>query len=93
MGIDGPSKTSLRLSQTFKRGKKMTNPNCGKFCLKITWGDRQTREENPCPCEYDFKTEAERTAFLQGVDESSGWLDYEIVAGEDGVTHLFPVSM
>ena len=61
----------------------MTNPNCGKFCLKITWGERQTREENPSPCEYTFKTEAEQKAFLQGVDESSGWLDYEIVEGAE----------
>ena len=56
----------------------MTNPSCGNFCLKIRWGEIQTREETPV-CEYIFKTEAEQKAFLQGVDESSGWLDYEIV--------------
>ena len=68
----------------------MTNPNCGNFCLKIKWkglgypilGEIQTREENPRPWKYIFKTEAEQKAFLQGVDESSGWLDYEIVEGE-----------
>ena len=68
----------------------MTNPNCGNFCLKIKWLEwdeenllkwGETREENPRACEYIFKTEAEQKAFLQGVDESSGYLDYEIVEG------------
>jgi hypothetical protein len=62
---------------------KAEEANCGNFCLKIKWGESQTREENPRPCEYIFKTEAEQKAFLQGVDESSGWLDYEIVEGAE----------
>jgi|6_EtaG_2_1085325.scaffolds.fasta_scaffold10124_9 hypothetical protein len=56
----------------------MTNPNCGKFCLKIKWGVGGSVES-----EYIFKTEAEVVAFLLGVDESSGWLDYEIVEGAE----------
>lgn len=49
-----------------------------KFTVTILWGEEQTRREND-PCTYSFKTEAELNAFLKGVDEASGWLEYEIV--------------
>jgi hypothetical protein len=45
-----------------------------KFKVKITWGvtslgDDQTKT-------YEFDTEKELDAFLYGVDESNGWLEY-----------------
>jgi hypothetical protein len=44
----------------------------------IVWGSSeearsQTRNE------YAFETVAELDAFLQGVEESSGWLNYEVI--------------
>ena len=47
-----------------------------KYKVKITWGvtswgDAQTKT-------YEFKTEKEMDAFLYGVDESNGWLSYDI---------------
>lgn len=50
------------------------------FKVKIRWGSMEPTD----PFEYEFKTEAERDAFLYGVEESSGWMDYEIV--EDDTT-------
>ncbi len=43
-----------------------------KIVVKILWGV----DENPS--EYSFKTQAEADAFLLGVDESNGWLSYEV---------------
>ena len=48
-----------------------------KFKVKITWGvtswgDDQTKV-------YEFDTEKELDAFLFGVDEANGWLEYEII--------------
>jgi len=46
--------------------------------VTILWGEEQTRKEND-HCTYKFNTKAELNAFLMGVDEASGWLEYEIV--------------
>lgn len=59
------------------------------FTVWIAWGEAATREAEEIVSshrqvkvnelnvsEYSFNTEAERTAFLQGVDESSGWMNY-----------------
>jgi hypothetical protein len=40
--------------------------------VKILWGCDEV------PSEYSFKTQAEVDAFLLGVDESNGWLCYEV---------------
>jgi hypothetical protein len=40
--------------------------------VKILWGF------NEVPSEYSFKTQTEADAFLLGVDESNGWLCYEV---------------
>jgi hypothetical protein len=53
-----------------------------KFKVKITWGvtswgDAQTKT-------YEFKTEKEMDAFLYGVDESNGWLSYDIAIYPEG---------
>jgi len=40
--------------------------------VKVLWGF----DENPQV--YSFKTQAEADAFLFGVDESNGWLSYEV---------------
>lgn len=67
------------------------------FVVRIRWGSAATREENPDGvCEYEFDTKAELDAFHKGVDESSGWSEYEVVddfdpakrqPGEDHETH------
>ena len=51
-----------------------------KFKVKIHWGvtsfgDDQTKT-------YQFDTEKEMDAFLFGVDEANGWLEYEIIEEE-----------
>jgi hypothetical protein len=48
------------------------------FFVTIFWGESQTRQEND-PCTYEFATSQELEAFLLGVDEANGWMDYEIV--------------
>lgn len=51
------------------------------FGVKIRWGTKQTRDENPDGAvEYRFPTEPELDAFLYGVAECDGWLEYEIEA-------------
>jgi hypothetical protein len=45
------------------------------FTVKIRWGSMEQTQ----PFEYSFVTEAGRDAFLYGVEESSGWMDYELV--------------
>ena len=51
------------------------------YGCRIRWGTDP--EAQAKPCSYSFATKAELEAFLLGVDESSGWLEYEVV--EDGV--------
>lgn len=48
-----------------------------KFTMSIHWGSRATRAESPEASEYEFDSKAERDAFLEGVDEASGWTEYE----------------
>ena len=45
-----------------------------KYSLTITWGtDGEVTQT------YTFDTEAERDAFLHGVEQCDGWWRYEIV--------------
>ncbi len=50
--------------------------------VKVLWGTEETREDqgNPKPSEYTFGTQAEADAFLLGVEESNGWMEYEVVS-------------
>lgn len=49
-----------------------------KFRVCIRWGgSEEARKQGRC--DYRFATEAELDAFLYGVDEAQGWLDYKIV--------------
>jgi hypothetical protein len=48
--------------------------------VKIIWG---SDSGNSKPCSYSFNTEAELEAFLLGVDESNGWMDYEVLEADD----------
>jgi hypothetical protein len=48
-----------------------------KFWVRILWG--AVPEDNE-PCEYDFDTRAELNAFMDGVDQASGWLEYDVKA-------------
>jgi len=40
--------------------------------VRVLWGFQEDAKE------YLFKTQAEADAFLLGVDESNGWLCYEV---------------
>jgi len=51
-----------------------------KFSVKIRWGAEQTRKDNKdAYAVYDFGSQTELDAFMKGVDEASGWTDYEVV--------------
>lgn len=59
--------------------------------VKILWGSEEARKENE-PIEYEFDTELELLAFLHGVDEASGWLDYEIIDEAGMEVKIVPAS-
>lgn len=46
------------------------------FKVRIVWGSASIRDTQE-PCEYEFTTLDELSAFLHGVDEANGWLDYD----------------
>lgn len=48
--------------------------------VKIAWGQAQYEEDIE---EYEFDTKEEYFAFMKGVDEANGWMDYSTI-GEDG---------
>lgn len=51
-----------------------------RFSVTVRWGVAETIRENPdAKSIYHFKTQGELDAFMRGVDEASGWSDYEIV--------------
>jgi len=59
-----------------------------KKIVKIKWGSEATRQEvyakmNLPPSEYEFATEGEAEAFLDGIEEAMGWVDYEVVEEEE----------
>jgi hypothetical protein len=63
-----------------ERMKEATNvDNHEPFKVWIRWGEKGTQRESydtPRDADlYEFETERERTAFLLGVNEASGWLD------------------
>jgi len=45
-----------------------------KFSITILWGEYP--EPDAEPVKYEFDTQKELNAFLHGVNESSGWMDY-----------------
>jgi hypothetical protein len=51
------------------------------FRVVIEWGTEDTRRESGKAgrAPYEFETAGERDAFLLGVDEASGWMDYEVI--------------
>ena len=50
--------------------------------ITIQWGTVASREDNP-PKTYEFNTQAELDAFLLGIDEMDGWMEYEVVEDAD----------
>jgi len=56
----------------------MTN---SKIKIQIAWGS--DRDENNIK-DYTFETKEEYFAFMKGVQESNGWLDYSTIG--DGET-------
>ena len=47
-----------------------------KNSVTILWGQALRKDK---PDTYEFDTEEELYAFLHGVEESSGWMEYEIL--------------
>ena len=51
--------------------------------VTIIWGTEAVKgvdepEENYTKKTYEFETQTELNAFLKGVDEGNGWLEYEV---------------
>ena len=44
------------------------------FKVYVVWGETLMSDDKIH--DYEFATEAEREAFILGVEESNGWLDY-----------------
>lgn len=62
-----------------------------KYSVQIVWGSYDSacagdgdwgKMENK-PSEYRFKTQEEMDAFLYGVEEANGWMDYHVLTEED----------
>jgi len=54
--------------------------------VKIIWGSQSHRRRDPENNEshqYEFATPQEKEAFLKGVDESNGYMDYEVVEEDE----------
>ena len=49
-----------------------------KHTVEVLWGSEGVCETDDTSS-YGFATDAELTAFLLGVDEASGWLDYTVI--------------
>jgi hypothetical protein len=47
------------------------------FSVQILWGSHPDPDQEPKL--YEFNTKDELDTFMDGVNEASGWLDYEIV--------------
>ena len=54
-----------------------------KHYAYIVWGCPSTVQDNPDVAVYAFDTQQERDAFLYGVDEASGYLEYESFDSEE----------
>ena len=57
---------------------------CKYFTVRILWGSTPELDERQ-PEQYIFDSKEELSAYLQGVDDACGWMDYEILSinGED----------
>ena len=53
--------------------------------VSVLWGSHP----DDVPVTYYFDTQAEMEAFLHGVDESSGWMDYAAIEHGDGPHQKF----
>ena len=57
--------------------------------IQIAWGSSKHLDDVK---EYIFDSEEEYLAFLKGVDESNGWLDYDTI-GKHGQCHWPDIEM
>ena len=58
-------------------GQNQQEKQMKKFKVKIHWGVTSFGDDQVKT--YEFDTEKEMDAFLFGVDEGNGWLEYEIL--------------
>lgn len=47
--------------------------------VEIMWGLGLAREEDDKPKRYQFATRELLNAFMEGVEETSGWLEHEVL--------------
>ena len=58
-----------------------------KHSVKIIWGS-----EGETRTTYNFASEKELIAFMQGVDEGVGWMEYDIANGEEKDESTSPLA-
>ena len=51
--------------------------------VTIRWGSNAIQENERPVCLAEFNTQVELDAYLEGVDDASGWMDYEIMEDEE----------
>lgn len=56
-----------------------------RHTVTIAWGSDSTRQEADTESTYYFDTEKELIAFMEGVEASIGWMDYEVVEEDEDV--------
>lgn len=69
----------------------MSSKTAKKFKVRIKWfldahhdlGDDEWNDGEVKERTYDFKTERERDAFLQGVEQAVGWSEYEVLKNKE----------
>ena len=59
-----------------------------EFTVSIVWGEFTEY----VPMSYSFKTQAELDAFLFGVEETNGWMDYNAVVHTKGKDQKFTLK-
>ena len=59
-----------------KEYEEYERKHANKFSITILWGHALRKDK---PDTYEFDTEEELYAFMHGVNESSGWMEYEIL--------------
>ena len=65
--------TGARGTRCIANGNTWTESEVHEHAVTIDWG--QEKQERKV---YTFATAAELDAFMKGVDEADGWLEYEI---------------
>ena len=80
--------SKLDLKQDYRKLKALLR-KFEPIKIQIAWGSSKHLDDVK---EYTFDSEEEYLAFLKGVDESNGWMDYDTI-GKHGQCHWPDIEM